>query len=191
MKNITLIIITSFFTLSHVYTQNNINLGAGYFGHTITHPGIVLEAEMEKMFSDRVALPIRLNAGFYVHPRNHNGLFLDLNIGFRRYYKSGWFLEESIGVGILETILNADGAFEVDEDGKVSEAPSFNEPDFMPSITLGVGYNLTNNNGKQNLIWFRPKIFWQFPHKTSSTFHPTLQVGFTHNLSKQFDSKDL
>ena len=183
MKKIFWLSILMLSVFGTTYAQTNFNIGGGYFGQTITHPGVVLEFEVEKMYSQKASLPLRIDVGFYSHPRNHNGLFLDLNIGFRRYYKSGLFLEESIGIGILETILNSDGVYEVDKEGSVSETSRFNEPDFMPSVTIGIGYNLSKNSEKQSLIWFRPKIFWQYPHKTSSTFNPVIQFGFTKTLS--------
>jgi len=163
--------------------QTNYNLGAGYFGNTLTYPGVVLEFESERVFSDKAALPVRVDLGFYAHSRYNNGLFLDMNFGFRRYFRSGFFLEESIGFGIIETFLNSDGAFEVDENGTVTEVSTANQPDFMPSVTVGMGYNLTKNSGNRNLIWLRPKIYWQVPHKTSSLFQPALQLGFTHTIA--------
>ena len=165
-----------------ITAQTNINVGGGYFGHTVTHPGVVFELERERMFSENASLPVRLDLGFYVHPRNHTGLFLDLNFGFRRYFKSGLFLEESVGIGILQSFLHSDAVYQVDEGGRVSEASRAYSPDFMPSLTLGIGYNLTKGAGTQNLIWLRPKLYWQVPHKTTATFHPALQLGFTHTI---------
>lgn len=183
MKRIILIsiLLTALFPLLHA--QSNTKLGLGYFGHTITHPGIVLEYEWEKQFSEAASLPIRIDAGFYSHPRNHNGVFIDFNYGFRQSFKSGLFLEESIGIGLLGTILNADGVFTVDESGQVAEVSPWNVLDIMPSLTLGIGYNLTKNQEFQTLIWFRPKISWQYPHKTSSTFNPILQIGISRTIS--------
>lgn len=163
--------------------QNRLNLGGGYFGQTLTYPGLVLEIESERVFSEKAALPIRLDLGFYVHERYNSGLFLDLNFGFRRYFNSGFYLEESMGFGILETFLNSDGTYEVDPDGNVSQTTSANPPDFMPSLTLGLGYDLTKNSEKRNMIWIRPKLSWQIPHKTSSQYFVALQIGFTHTIA--------
>lgn len=177
----------SIFIISFLGTteaQTNINIGAGYFGHTVTHPGVVLEFEIEKMYSEKASLPIRVDLGFYSHPRNHNGLFLDINAGFRQYFKSGFFLEESIGIGVLGSILNSDGVYKVNDEDEILEASRFNKPDLIPSITFGIGYNLSKQSNKQSLIWLRPKIFWQYPHKTTSTFNPVIQFGFTHTLNK-------
>jgi hypothetical protein len=183
MKKFIYIIIAICITSVGVDAQTNINIGGGYFGHTITYPGLVLEAELERMFSENASLPIRLDVGYYVHPRYNSGVFADLNAGFRRYYNSGLFLEESVGIGVLQSFLHSDAVYQVDDSGIVSEASRANPVAFMPSITLGIGYNLTQGSGKQNLIWLRPKIFWEVPHKTTSTYNFALQVGFTHTIS--------
>ncbi len=153
------------------FAQTNFNLGGGYFGQTLSYPGIVLEGEIEKIYSEKASIPIRLDLGFFVQPRNSYGLFLDLNVGFRRYFKSGLFLEESIGIGILQPFLHSDGVYQVDDSGSISESSRINPVDFTPSLTLGIGYNLTQNKEKQNLIWLRPKIYWQLPYKTTSTYN--------------------
>lgn len=185
MKKIYISIFALVLALSGLHAQTNLNLGAGYFGKQITYPGLVLEAEVEHMFSEYVSLPIRLDLGGYVHPRHSTALFLDLNAGFRRYFKSGFFLEESVGVGVLETWLQSDAVYTVDDSGNPSESTRANPPVFMPSITLGLGYNLTQGSGKQNLIWLRPKIYWELPHKTISTYNFALQVGFTHTIKSK------
>ncbi len=183
MKKIYLFIIATCITSMGGFAQTNINIGGGYFGQTITHPGVVLEAELERMFSENASLPIRLDVGYFVHPRNHTGLFADLNAGFRRYYNSGLFLEEGVGIGVLQSFLHSDAVYQVDDSGNVSEASRANPVEIMPSITLGIGYNLTQGSGKQNLIWLRPKLYWQMPHKTLSTYNFAIQVGFTHTIN--------
>lgn len=185
MKKILYISIALISISSMVRGQTRINIGGGYFGHTLTHPGIVLEAELENMFGENASIPIRADLGFYVHPRNQYGLFFDLNAGFRQYFNSGFFVEESIGAGFLQAFLHSDGVYEVNEEGMVEEGSVSIAMDFMPSLTLGIGYNLTQGSGKQNLIWVRPKLFWQIPHKSLSTYNFALQVGFTHTINSK------
>lgn len=185
MKKIYITIVGIFMAMLGLDAQTNLNIGGGYFGKQATYPGMVLEAELEHMFSEQASLPLRLDMGFYAHPRQSTGIFLDLNAGFRRYFKSGFFLEESVGVGVLETFLHSDAVYTVDDTGNVSETSRANPPQFMPSITLGLGYNLTQGSGKQNLIWLRPKLYWEVPHKTVSNYSFALQVGFTHTISSR------
>jgi hypothetical protein len=182
MKSIASIIFVLLSFSAATCAQNHFNLGGGYFGHTFTHPGLVLEAELEHSFSERASLPVRFDLGAYVHPRSHFGLFLDANVGFRQYFKSGLFVEEAIGAGILQSWLHSDQVYEVDDAGVVHETSRINPPDFMPSLTLGLGYNLTRGAGKRNLIWLRPKVYWQVPYKTTSTYNFAVQVGVTRTL---------
>lgn len=165
-----------------ILAQRHFNVGGGYFGHTLTHPGLTVEAEWEHMFTERASLPVFVGAGAYIHPRNHYGVFLEAGAGFRQYTRSGLFFEERLGLGVLQTFLHSDGVYEVDDSGQVSEGSRSNQPDFMPSVSLGLGYNFTQGEGKQNLLWVRPKLFFQMPHKTFTNYHLALQVGFTHTL---------
>ena len=184
MKKILIYIIASlaFSTLS---AQSRLLIGGGFFGQTITHPGLVFEMEYETNVSETMSLPLRFDLGFYNHPRNHTGLFLDVHYGFRRYFKSGLFLEESIGIGVLGSRINTD-VYNVDDNGVVSEGSKLNQPQFMPSLTLGIGFNLTRDSQKpMNILWIRPKIAWEYPYKTTASFSPSLQIGYTHQLTKK------
>lgn len=185
MKKIYVIIIGIFVGLIGLDAQTHLNIGGGYFGKHGTYPGLVLEAEVEHMFSEKASLPLRIDMGLFVQPRHSTGVFLDLNAGFRRYFKSGLFLEESVGIGVLETFLQSDAVYQVDDAGNVSEDSRANPPVFMPSLTLGIGYNLTRGSGRQNLIWLRPKIYWEIPHWELSTYAFALQVGYTRTISSR------
>jgi len=183
MKKINITIIGIFLAMIGLDAQTNVNIGGGYFGKHGTYPGFVIETEVEHMYSDKASLPLRIDMGLFVQPRHSTGIFLDLNAGFRRYFKSGLFLEESVGIGVLETFLQSDAVYQVDESGNVSEDSRANPPVFMPSVSLGIGYNLTQGSGKQNLVWLRPKIYWELPHWELSTYAFALQVGYSRTIS--------
>lgn len=183
MKKIYITIIGIFLAMIGLDAQTNVNLGGGYFGKHGTYPGFVIETELEHMYSDRASLPLQIDMGFFVQPRHSTGIFLDLNAGFRRYFKSGIFLEERVGIGVLETFLQSDAVYKVDDSGNVSEDSRANPPVFMPSLSLGIGCNLTQGSSKQNLIWLRPKIYWELPHWGLSTWAFALQVGYTRSIS--------
>lgn len=185
MKYLLIITINLFLLSNELKAQTNMNVGGGYYGQTATHSGFVLEFGLEQVHSEKVTTPFRVDFGFFHHPRNHNGLFADANYGFRYKFKSGLYLEESLGAGILMSFLNSDGIYEVDDNGNVSEGSRFSTLDFMPSITLGLGYYIDKNGENKNHFWFRPKLYWQYPHKTTSTYNFVLQLGFTHKLSKK------
>ena len=185
MKYIYITLIIALISITGAQAQSNFNVGAGYFGHTATYPGIVLEAEWESLVSEKASIPLRVDIGMYFHKRYHTGIFADVNYGFRQYFKSGFYLEESIGVGVLTSFLSNDATYEVNDAGEVKGASGFSSIDFMPSITLGLGYNVTKNRDVANYIWLRPKLFWQYPHKTTSTYNIAVQVGYTHTISSK------
>lgn len=189
MKNI--VIITALLLACAVssFAQTLTKVGGGYYGQMATHPGFVLEFEKEQVFSEKASIPVRIDLGYYVHKRNHNGLFVDINYGFRRYFKSGLFLEESIGFGVLFSTLNSDGVYAVDDNGTVSEVSRVNQPDLMASITLGIGYDLSRNSDSKNLVWLRPRLVWQFPHKLSSLYTPCVSLGYTHTIQSKNGSE--
>ena len=56
---------------------------------------------------------------------------------------------------------------------------------FTPSVTLGAGYNLTRNQETQNLIWIRPKIYWNFGVRGLNLPYAALQIGFTHTFKNR------
>lgn len=161
----------------------DVNVGAGYFGHVLTHPGVVIEAEFEQSGSDGISVFSRVSAGAYSQPRYQTGLLLDAGVGMRHVFRSGIFVEESIGVGFLASRVNSEGVYSVTEDGTVSEASPLNPIDLTASACLGIGYSFEMKHAQPMLIWLRPGIFWQFPHRLSSTFTPVLQVGITYTVA--------
>lgn len=170
-------------TYSSVYAQKNLNLGLGYFGETATHPGLVAHLEVEKSQSKKVSTLFRTDVGAYVHARNHVGAFVDVHAGLRRYRPSGIFTEQYLGLGTMLSFLNGDGVFQRDENGNIRRASSFANLDIMPSVTLGIGYNFSQDSGSANLLYLRPKVFWQLPFNNLALPHFALQVGFIHRIN--------
>ena len=183
MKSKKVIISVVLLCLSIVsFSQTKLNIGGGYFGETVTYPGIVVEFEYEKFHTEKFSTPFKVNVGFYNHQRNHNALFLDLHEGFRRYFKEGkWYFEQSIGLGLMLSFYNED-VWHVDDNGNVARVSNVGNLDFMPSVTFGFGYNLTQKKKSDNYIWARPKIFWQMPFNNLAYAHLALQIGYTYNF---------
>ena len=121
----------------------------------------------------------------FVHKRYSTGIFADVNYGFRQYFKSGIYLEEGIGVGALISLLNNEATYEISSSGEVQKVSNFATVDFMPSITLGIGYKFSSEKIGTNLVWLRPKVFWQYPHKSTSTYNAAVQLGFSHRISSK------
>lgn len=185
MKKLSIIYTLIILASLHVMSQSKINIGAGYFGNTLVYPGLMVEGEMEFSATDVASIPLRISAGTYLQPRSHNGFFLDVGVGFRKYFRQGLFIEENIGIGVFDHFVHSDAAYRVEENGTVSETSRRMPASLMPSFTAGIGYDLTHGSGIRNLIWMRPKISWQYPVKNASIYSLALQVGYTHTISSR------
>ncbi len=163
------------------HAQSLISAGIGYFGERAVHPGVVLEFEYETFHSESFSLPLRVDLGYFSDPE-YNLMFLDIHKGFREYFKSGLFLEQSMGIGIASSFYTLESIYYIDEFGSVVRYRDGANLGFTPSVTLGVGYNITRNQETQNLIWIRPKIYWNFGVRGLNLPYTALQIGYTHTF---------
>lgn len=98
--------------------QSRLNGGIGFTTGSGSEAGLVFEIEYEKMFTDNFSLPLRLDVGMISH-RDYNSLVFDLHKGFRRYFKSGFFAEQALGIGILSMSNKTGYAWYYDDFGNV------------------------------------------------------------------------
>jgi len=175
-----LIFIIAAFSFLTVQAQQHHSLAVGYFGETLTYPGIVLEYDYELVQSDKVSLVSRSDLGYYNHPRNHQAFFIDQHLGLRRNIGKHMFIENSLGIGVMFPLLNAP-VYKVNEQGEVESSSKTMNPDFMPSFSMGIGYDF-NSSPQRDAVWIRPKVFWQYPYNTLPLPHIAIQIGFTHTL---------
>lgn len=159
-----------------------ISLGGGFFGETVTHPGFIGDIESERRFSDKIALSLRLDLGFYHHPGNNDVFFADISHGFRRYYLNGLFLEQYVGVGTMAVYYNEE-VWHIDANGNAVQVSGFGNFYLMPSVSSGLGYVLSRHSEHPRLIWLRPKIFWQIPFNNKALPHFALQAGCTFPIA--------
>ena len=113
-----------------------------YLGEMISHPGLSIGYEKFLNDESRFQIFMRANVGFYHHYRNNNTYMLTLETGYRRNFKSGWFLEQSLGLGYFYRQIHSDGQFAVNENGSIVEKKSLGNS-FLPfacpsAILLGM-----------------------------------------------------
>ncbi len=86
---------------------SQLRAGGGYFGESFTHPGFVLEFEYEKVYSPVFSLPLRANLGYHVN-KDYHTFFLDVHKRLRKLFRSGVFLEQRVGAGVVAKSCRAD-----------------------------------------------------------------------------------
>ena len=166
---------------THINAQSHLNGGIGFIGGSNGQPGLVLEIEHEKMHSDEFSLPLRLDIGMISH-QDYNSLVFDLHKGFRKYFKSGFFAEQALGIGMLSMSNKTGYDWYRDDYGHVLRYGDRAVWGLIPSVTLGAGYNLTSKKGTQNMVWIRPKIYWNLAFASLDTPYAQVQFGFTKNF---------
>ena len=165
---------------AHTNAQSLINAGIGYFGENGINPGVVLEFEHEKFHTDDFSLPLRADLGIYFK-EDYQAFFLDIHKGFRKYFGSGFFIEQSIGVGLIGKSYNTNYWY---IDDYAYSVPHGNTTvlGFMPSVTFGIGYNLYREKEGNDLIWLRPKVYWDLGFRGLQLPYSAVQLGYTHTF---------
>jgi len=181
MKKIILILVAIAAITSYANGQTNLNAGLGYYGENFVNPGFVLEFEYEKMHTEDFSLPLRGDLGYHSTPDYH-AFTIDVHKGFRKYFASGLVVEQSAGVGVIAKNYKGDDYWYNDE--YFNSVPHGNTTvwGFMPSVTAGLGYNFSKNKEGTDLLWIRPKVYWDLGFRGLHLPYFAMQVGFTHTF---------
>ena len=160
--------------------QSHFRAGLGYYGENMVHPGLVLELEHEPFFTERFSLPLRADFGFHTNP-DYKAWTMDLHKGFRKYFRSGLFLEQSVGVGVIAKGYRTDYWY---MDDYYNPIPHGNTTvwGFMPSVTAGAGYKLSGKKEGGDLLWVRPKVYWDLGFRGFHLPYFALQIGYSHTF---------
>jgi len=157
--------------------QTHLKAGLGYYGESIVNPGVVLEFEYEKMQSEDFSLPLRVDIGFHSTP-DFNAFSIDLHRGFRKSYKSGLFIEQSIGIGMINKSFKNSNYWYADQYFSVVVHGNKSVWGVMPSVTFGAGYQLPNSGA----LWLRPKVYWDLGYRGLYIPYTAIQFGYTHTF---------
>lgn len=167
--------------LTGLQGQTYFKVGGGYYGENVTNPGVVLEFELEKLYTEDFSLPLRADMGYHSNP-DFNAFIIDLHKGFRKYFKSGLFLEQSLGAGVIIKTFKEEDYWFVDQFAYTIPHGNGAILGFMPSVTAGAGYNISKNSEWSNLVWIRPKVYWDLGFRSLHLPYFALQAGYTHTF---------
>lgn len=172
-----------------LFAQNDLRLGGGYFGESITHPGFLAQLEYVRNHTPQLSTPLRADLGAYFHPRNHNAMLFDVHAGLREKFGKRFALEQYLGLGLLVSFYQGDGIFQIDDHGSFQRVSPLGNAAFMPSVSLGIWVAAGKKEDRERwAVHFRPKAFWQFPYNNMAMPHFALQAGFTYRV-KSFPKK--
>jgi hypothetical protein len=157
--------------------NNRIPINFSYFGEQIIHPGIQIGYEYN--------LPYHFIAdgslGYYVHERNHVGLFLNAGIGWRYTFKIGYSLEFGLGLGYLHTWEHGGDIYIVSDTGNVSIKPKYGHPKFMPTVKIGLlGWDFRKKTNVPLRLNIDAIVFGEYPFNSFMMPHFALKAGATY-----------
>ena len=148
-------------------------LTVAYFGETLLHPGLMVGTERRFWQAGWHEVLGTTNLGAYQHAGNHNGIFLNGELGYRLTFPGGLSAEALAGAGVLYTHLPGD----IYLPGQNDPSRDGGRPTFMPSAAVGLGYALGDSR-----LFARLQAFGQYPYNTYTLLHVASQVGMTWNF---------
>lgn len=196
------LIITFILSIHQVFAQDTLlnskiqGISISYFGEYLTHYGIKIGTEYSLKITNKTKIKrnskeipkrkehfITGNIGSYVHKRNHVGLFINSEIGYRRTRNKGFKYEFLIGVGYLHTFLQGD-TYTVSDDGAVDKVNLAGQSNLMIPISCGLGYDFNYHYKKPFSLSLKSGFFIQYPYSHAIVIRPTIDLGLFYYFKK-------
>jgi hypothetical protein len=161
--------------------RKGVGISLSFLGENLTHPGVVAGVEY-RLLAPRPGheLLVRAFLGAYLHPSLYWALLAGGELSYRLTAGFGLCAELTGGLGYLHTTV-ASPVYELGSDGQVAAVTDWGRPAFMPSASLGIGWDF-RDVGLPLRFMLRPQVFWQYPYNTHALTHVALLVGVTYSL---------
>lgn len=174
--------------------RNVLSLNFSYFGQGSTHYGLKVGTEYtlaqklkSKVRKNGVVIDKKkeifatANVGWYVHKRNHVGVFINSEIAYRKTRKNGFNWGLYLGAGYLHTFLQGD-AYSVTDNNEVEKIPLAGQSNFIHSLSFSIGKDFGFKGTKPFAFQVKRNFFLQTPHNTTSRLLGSMEVGITYKF---------
>ena len=156
-------------------------VSASYYGELLSHPGMTAGVEIYLYENSWYNNFFAGTLGFYVHPRNHLGVFILPSLGQRFTAFFGLFGELLLGVGYLHTWPQG-AVYERNDAGEIEQVYDSGHPHLMMNLALGFGWDLRKNGLLPLSIFFRIDAFGEYPFNNIILPHVAAQFGAIYRL---------
>jgi len=153
----------------------------GFIFNRTENPGMNIAIDIESAHSYAFSLTSRFETGFIIS-QDYNSLSLALSRGFIKYFESGLAIEQSIGIGAMANFYKVESIWYFDTYGNVIRYKDGANWGLMPVVSMGIGYDVTKNKEKRNIIWVKPSAYWNFGFGGINTPYFNLQLSYSFNL---------
>lgn len=153
-----------------------------YYGEMITHPGF--SAGMEYYFFENrwFAAFVSPQVGWYIHPRNHQALFIEGDIGTRFTARFGLFGEVLGGLGYFQRWTHGGRVYSQDSDGSISSRFAAGSANLKVNGRLGLGWDFARNNLLPIAAVVRFGVFGEYPYNNYMLLHASFEAGVIYRF---------
>ncbi len=174
--------------------QNPVQFRLGYFGPSITTPGVRLSADYSLMAHNRLIVKrtdtltkthqwlLSGSAGFYSRGSLQRGLFLLPQTGYQHIGKRGFTKTFLVGVGLLR--LSTPRTRYTDAKGTAYRVEVPGESVLMKSLEMGLGWTYRPQQSRPWAWSLRPSAFWYRDRAGASSGSLTVSIDVHLHLSK-------
>lgn len=149
------------------------------FFTTPVHPGVQLGAEIPWREGRRFILTPALNIGYMFHQKLFQGLYVNLEMGVDLKTGFGLHLKGKFGLGYLHTFTT--GQEYQFRDGSYVSRSDHGNGRLMPSLSIGLGYDLQRDEGKGTEIFMLYRSWLEYPYSPGFIplmTHTDMSLGF-------------
>ena len=144
------------------------------------HPGVQFGTELNWKKGHRFRTYPSINVGYMFHKNLFQGVYANAELGFDFVTSFGLNLKSKLGVGYLRTYTTQQ-EYQL-KDGQYESKRDTGNSRFMPSVALGIGYNLHKNDP------FSPELFTLYQSWLEYPYSPGFIPIMTHT-NIQFGGK--
>ena len=150
------------------------------------HPGIQVGTEFDWKENKHLRLYPILNIGYMFHKNLFQGLYANAELGVDFRTGFGLNLKSRIGLGYLHTFTTQQ-EYQFENGSYISKRDKGNSR-IMPSLTLGLGYELGNSDAKSPEIFLLYQSWIEYPY--SPGFIPLMSHTNLHLGTKFYPFKN-
>lgn len=164
-------------TLAAALPAGALGLTAGYYGETVTHPGLLVGVEqgLGPLAGGEVLTAGHL--GFYAHPGYADVRFARTELALRWKLPGAFDLEAAAGIGLMQSRAAGD-LYVASSTGAPERTFDLGRPAWMPALALGVG-RTWEGLGRS---FGRLEVFGQYPYNGYLLPHAALSLGWTWRM---------
>jgi len=166
-----------------LFAQKGNVIGIASQANLKTITGFSLEFERLNQLSENFSLASRVGLGFFKPSSGQQSFTFELQRGFKYNLSEQFHIEQFFGLGIMYSRYESKYWYENDWHNLIYTGQNATSFDYIPSIATGLGYCFGKDGSLNNILWVRPKVYWQLTTNLPSQPNFLFQIGYSRKLT--------